>query len=242
MTFKRHSNLADLGFSGPQCTNVFNQTEEIIARLDARNMWADCINMLYPGLSPILRPERFSQFAFTRFRRDLILSFDPEEGLWELRGATDEDRRPSPPNSGAPREESGAVAVEGTPPRKARKRASRRRRERVFGAHRLQQLSAQFRPILATTCAELAALARNLKRDAGAAWTSWGMPRVAAAFSDLFMPPADLSTAPALLRLEARMIEVCPGFTLVVHSFVADQPNWESWLFGEPPEEEQLAA
>ena len=38
------------------------------------------------------------------------------------------------------------------------------------------------------------------------------------------------------------MIEVCPGFTLVVHSFVADQPNWESWLFGEPPEEEQLAA
>jgi hypothetical protein len=42
---------------------------------------------------------------------------------------------------------------------------------------------------------------------------------------------------------ERRAFEVSPGLTLVLMTFVPyEQPNWESWLFGKPIEDDQLAA
>ncbi len=109
MTFRRDGNLYELKLSGPQSTNLFNGVDKTIENLDQRNVWALCVNELNPDLPEILKAERCTQFVFTRFRRDLILKRDDEEGLWVL-AKRDTQKKPKggdgdgggapPPNDG----------------------------------------------------------------------------------------------------------------------------------------------
>lgn len=96
MTFRRDLNLYELKLSGPQSTNLFNGVEKTIENLDQRNVWALCVNELNPGLPDILKVERCTQFVFTRFKRDMMLKRDDEEGLWVLA----KRERPKKPEDG----------------------------------------------------------------------------------------------------------------------------------------------
>jgi hypothetical protein len=93
MTFRRDLNLYELKLSGPQSTNLFNGVDKTIENLDQRNVWALCVNELNPGLPDILKVERCTQFVFTRFKRDLVLKRDDEEGLWVL-AKRDQPKKP----------------------------------------------------------------------------------------------------------------------------------------------------
>lgn len=97
MTFRRGNNIPALRLSGPQSKNLFNGVERTIERLDQRNVWAHCTNELNPGLPDILKVERCTHFAFTRFQRDLELTHDAKEGIWVL----DKRMPPNPPQSGS---------------------------------------------------------------------------------------------------------------------------------------------
>lgn len=101
MTFRRDHNLYQLKLSGPQSTNLFNGVEKTIENLDQRNVWALCVNELNPGLPDILKVERCTQFVFTRFKRDLMLKRDDEEGLWVL-AQRDQPKKPDDNGDGAP--------------------------------------------------------------------------------------------------------------------------------------------
>lgn len=279
--FKRGENLQDLDFSGPQSTNVFNQTEKTVERLELRNAWAHCVNALYPDLHPLLRPERCTSFAFDKFRRELVLELDAKDGLWVLKGrrclaeapnTSPPDPTPpppadgsapsggpkssSPPSAAAPNERSGGEAdgdsspLNAEAPKAPRKRPPKSSLKRILCKTRRLARCVSESPRFRHTMSLIDDRVERMRDDADTlfalASASVRFARACAttahaAIRDAIATRAEIDDAPYIARLERRVIEVAPGFSLVLHTFV-QEPNWESWLFGKPLEEEQLVA
>jgi hypothetical protein len=271
MTFKRGENLLGLDLSGPLSKNLFNQTAKLVERLEQRNAWAHCLNQMYPDLHPLLRPERCTEFPFDKFDRELILKLDAADGLWELSGRSVDAAPPQdpsqPPPDGTPPE--GAAQTGGSkgaaPSGAARPPADKRSPDDAPAPaapkrpRRPKSASAR----IASTISELAQRVSetpSFRHIASQIEDAVRRMRIAALHAQvvsvrLYTLHCTCALLAALARRpwsragqqsydqQRRVFVVSPRLTLVLLTFASDEkPNWESWLFGKPTEEEQLAA
>lgn len=235
--------------AGSKATQLNNESRELMDLLHGRLWWARSVIMQYPNLAPILLPDVPTTYRFAKFDREFEFNYYSEDDVWMLSFVC--FIHPPPKKSRANGKNGSNNAAKRNrrwrPGDSSSSRASLRDiwdETKPLIEERWQWLQAQGDRTL-----EEIQVSYEWLKDRGAqiverAWerveAAWRMARTKFEAIRRDLQSAHVRDVFAEAHLERRLVQVAPGFSVMLNTFVSDRLPWEAFLFGRLIEEELL--
>lgn len=234
--------------AGGKATQLTNESRELMDLLHGRMWWAHSMIMQYPHLPAIMLPDVPTSYRFIKFDREFEFKYYADDDVWLL---TFIGFITPPPKKTRSNGKNGS--------NNAPKRNRRWRPGDTSTRASLREVWEDAKPLIAESRQWLAARRRRVLagiqlcrgwvehayahaldriRDRAGAMERMLRLKLEAIRRDFAAAHAVDVFAEA--HLERRLVQIAPGLSVMLSTFVSERLPWESWLFGRLLEEEVL--